>query len=544
MNVFQFIKKHPYITFLFIIIITRIIYSLVGVYSRGNLADKLNSFDDWTYDHKNEAVNVWTVWDSGFYYDIAKNGYPKDIKQINKFTLKLEPFTWYKVFLGYGEVGQDRFILPSNAFSKISNTLFVVGSHEKATEVDLYAVYPGISYCKFRGVIDFERDVKNVNQALTNGSACGDVACTKSYATYYQDFEKKVVFQEFFDANNTDVPVKVFGDVRPAGFSQVPYEGLGCTTISQEELTQVSNLDYITKRTPLGFMPLYPTLARALSYAFKDIIVAGLFISNLFLFISAIFLYEFLKKDFDESFSFYATLLYLVYPFGFISSGFFTEALFNALFFAALYFARQKQFIYSNILTAFLGVTRLLGLFTILPLLFIYKRTLRKKQFIASLISMLIIPIPLALHVLRLHNLTGDWLVLVKAHDAFGREIEGFFSSLIHYMTVSGNYGDFELLVFIVSAVLVITFLVKAKTKDLQKIPYEYGAVAFYMFLIPLASGILTSFPRYTLTLLPIYPALVWVYSKTNYKWLLLILTFVFSVVLMGVWTLSSRLIV
>ncbi len=65
-------REIKYILLLFIL--TRFILTFVGISSRYYLKDKIGNWYEWNYS-KITALDIWSVWDSGWYLDIAQNGY-------------------------------------------------------------------------------------------------------------------------------------------------------------------------------------------------------------------------------------------------------------------------------------------------------------------------------------------------------------------------------------------------------------------------------------------------------------------------------------
>ncbi len=72
----SFRKKIPreVVFILFLFFISRFILTLVGVSSRYFLKDNIGSWYEWKYSSV-AALDIWSVWDSGWYLDIAQNGY-------------------------------------------------------------------------------------------------------------------------------------------------------------------------------------------------------------------------------------------------------------------------------------------------------------------------------------------------------------------------------------------------------------------------------------------------------------------------------------
>lgn len=533
-----------FLFFAFVLIVSRLIYTAIGVYTRTNLLNTTKPFLSWTYDSPHQALNTWTVWDSGFYYQIATQGYPNNIGSLKKAEIPVPANSWVKVFLGYGEVGDTRIKLPNSSIEKINNTLFIIGSSEFDSQVPIYGAYPGIPYCTYTGPIDFDRDVKPASESLVDSKACVDSVCNKSYVTYYSVLAKDTIFQEYFDVTTPNNTQFVEGDSRPSGFENETYQGFGCDSVSVEQLQNAPQIDYTTKATAYPFLPGYPYLVKMFTPIAQDPVLAGVIISNLALFLSAVFLYKLLETDFDEELAFYSVLFYLVYPLSFILSGFFSEAVFNLLVFSGLYFVRKGNFVLASLLGAYSSVTRIVG-FVMLPVLAVvyYKRYSGTKRILAIL-SLVGFPILMGLHAYYLYTLTGDWLIMFNSQQAFGRVGQGTVSAFVNYLLNSSRAGDFEMLVFLITVLLVGFTLVKIKTVEGLRVPVEHVVYSILLLLIPVSSGILTSFPRYTLSIFPIYLGGAYLAIQLRHERLFLALSFIASCLFMAIWALSSRFIV
>ncbi len=530
--------------FFAVIIVSRVIYTVIGVYTRTNLLDTTKPFLSWTYNSPYQALNTWTVWDSGFYYQIASTGYPKNIGTIKKAEIRVPANSWVKVFLGYGEVGEARVKLPNSETEKINNTLFLIGSPEKDVSILLHGAYEGIPYCTYSGPIDFSRDVKPSSDSLTNPTACLDSACSKSYVTYYSILADQVVFQEYFAADSPNAPLTSLGESRPEGVTKIQYQGFGCKTVGSTDLTDAPQFNYKNMPSAYPFLPGYPYLVKAISLVFRDIVLSGLVLSNLALFLSAIFLYKLLKIDFDEKLSFYAVLFYLLYPLTFILSGFFSEAVFNLFVFAGFYFVRKGNFILGTLLGAFASVTRIVGLVLIVPFAYVYHKQLSGTKKVLAYLSLVLFPLLIGLHTYYLYSITNDWFVVTNSQQAFGRVGEGTISAFMNYLLSSTRAGDFEIMVFLLTVLVLGFTILKVKTMEGARLPIEYSMYSIMLLLIPLSSGILTSLPRYTLGIFPLYLGLSYLGIKLKKERLFVALSFVASCVLMVFWALSTRFIV
>ncbi len=125
-----------------------------------------------------------------------------------------------------------------------------------------------------------------------------------------------------------------------------------------------------------AFFPLYPALIRGLHYIVSDYFIAALIISNLALLIGCYLIYKLVKLDYGEKTARRAIKYLLIYPVSFILSGAFSEASFLALILGAFYFAKTNRWFFAGLCGFFLSLTRSIGVFVIIPLLYIFLKNL------------------------------------------------------------------------------------------------------------------------------------------------------------------------
>jgi len=528
--------------FLLILIVTRVVYTLVGVYAREHYLDKTKPFPSWTYNSRIQALNVWTSWDSGFYKTIAETGYPQVTETRSKAIIDVPAKSWVKVFLGYGLVGPDKLALPVTAGTTFNNNLFIIGATDRDTQVELNGVGSGLPYCIYKGPIVYERDVKIAAEALLpQSTACLGQPCDKSYLTYFSSDKQSILYQEYFDKFSTEIPIRGEGGVRPEGFLDEPFQGLGCKTLSETQLLPVKNLDVEKTISPFPFMPLYPYLTKLLALLLRDTVLAGLVLSNLAFFASALLFYKLLTLDFSEKFAYRAAVAYIFYPLTFLSSAMLSEGLYNFLLFLTLYLVRVRRYQASAVAFALLSITRVTGLFAIAPLVyFIYFQEKDRLETLSKSLIYTLSFIPLLLHLTNVFRKTGDFLVMYTAQKGFGRGGDGIFANFIRYFLGTNKYGDFEFVVLILAVFLAVTALVFLyREKKISFIPYSI--ITAYNLLLPLSTGMITSFPRYSLGIFPVFIGLgLLVKDERKFSWLMAICFFI-SLIFMSLWTISSR---
>jgi hypothetical protein len=116
-----------------------------------------------------------------------------------------------------------------------------------------------------------------------------------------------------------------------------------------------------------AFFPLLPAAIKLFSFFIKDPAWAGIIISNVASFFSAIFLYNLALKSFTKKAAMYACAIFSAAPTAIFFTSIYTEPLFLALscaFFISLF---SKKWFSAALLAAFACACRLTGLFLILP---------------------------------------------------------------------------------------------------------------------------------------------------------------------------------
>lgn len=551
--------KKIYLLFIALILLTRVVYSFIGTHTLTKYKDVADKHAGWRYDSENKFLNIWTVWDSGLFYQIASEGYPKITYSIPTTTITIPPSNWVRVSLGSGGVGETNYYLPDSTTSKISNSLFLLGSPSLETKVRLYNIYPNIPYCFYSGPIDYDRDVAIAASALELPNGCGEVPCDTAFVTYFDAQTERVVYQERFDGGNPTESNRVLGSIRPSGFEDLPYQGFGCSTTSESTIQLGPSLDYENVITPYNHFPAFPYAAKALSYLFGDIVLSGVFVSIIAFIMSAIFLYELILVDYSQRIALYATLSYIVFPFGFIATGFFSEGLFNMLLFGALLSLRKNNIISASVFAAFATLTRVLG---VLLVVIIFIHLLRNRilklglwgekrdsllHTFKKLIPLALVPSALLGHLLYLYSLTNDIFVMRNSQKAFGRFNGSFLGNIKYNISFFPEQFYFEIFWYIIVILLSFAGLYLLKRQKSSKMaPIEYFIYFGYSMVIPVLDGIFTSIPRYSITIFPVYMGLSYILTKFKrpVPYVLLGVLFALSCVMMALWVLGTRFIV
>ena len=269
-----------------------------------------------------------------------------------------------------------------------------------------------------------------------------------------------------------------------------------------------------------AFFPFYPLLVRFLAKTifFDNYLWSGLFISHLAFFASLIVFYKLASLEFGEKVAKMAVVGLLIFPTSFFFGSFYTESLFLLLILASFYAAKKEKWLWAGIFGGLASTTKLVGVFLLPALLWQYWRlhkdkfnNLTMKQF-SNLFWLLLVPSGLISYMLYLSNLVGDSLAFIHAQPAFGAQRTGgevillpqvYWRYLKIFFTVSfGNYDFWVALLEFSFFNLALFSLWRAWRLKMQ---FSYLAFSVLALIGPTFTGTLSSIPRYTLVLFPIF---------------------------------------
>lgn len=263
-----------------------------------------------------------------------------------------------------------------------------------------------------------------------------------------------------------------------------------------------------------AFFPLYPLLIRLLNPVFNNHLITGLLISNISFLIGLIVFLKYLKlsiKNFSKEKQIFMILLLVSFPTGFFFGSLYTEGLFFLLFFLTLYFLKKEKYLFSIIFGFLTGLTKLIGIFLIIPIIFYWLEKSKKQKI--SILATIFAPIfGFLSYCFYLWKTTGDPLMFFHSQPAFGANRstnlillpQVIWRYLKIFFTASFNFqyfiSLFEFLTFfVVFLILILDFIeiLKLKTKNFDKL--VLNLFSFANILLPTLTGTLSSIPRYSL---------------------------------------------
>lgn len=254
--------------------------------------------------------------------------------------------------------------------------------------------------------------------------------------------------------------------------------------------TTAVNLNY---QADYAFFPLYPLIIRLFNLVVNNNFISGIIISNICLLTSSIYLYALVYLDESEDVALRSVKYLFLFPTAYILSGVFTESLYLALALTSFYYARKGDWPIAGSLGFLLSLTRSLGVFIFIPLLYEY---LKSKPISRDISYLFLIPFGLLLFMIYNFYLTGDFLAFVHIQSAWGRSFMGPMSAIIGGLISKDAVTLFMAVFASICLLLLIVYY--------NKLRISYWIFGMYSLIIPLSSG-LDSIPRLALVVFPLF---------------------------------------
>lgn len=264
------------------------------------------------------------------------------------------------------------------------------------------------------------------------------------------------------------------------------------------------------------FFPLYPLLIKGLSFILaNNLVLSGVILSFVFTFLSCLFIYKIADLDFsneDKNIAKRAVIYLLIFPAAVFLGAVYNESLFIFLTAASFYFARKNKWLASGPFGFLAALTRPQGilLLPILLLEYFEQREFKITKVRFNIFNLLWIPAGLGIYMNYLQNKFGNAFLFLSQQNLWGRTTNmtasNFTKTIADYFHDFLNPGspfaqflnkDMEFIFFLVFLVLgVIIFF---------RLRMSYGLYVLLGLAFPVATGTLTSLPRYCLLLFPVF---------------------------------------
>lgn len=289
-----------------------------------------------------------------------------------------------------------------------------------------------------------------------------------------------------------------------------------------------------------AFFPLYPILIKLFSYLLPfnlqaNLLISGLFLSNLFAVLALFLLYKLFRLDFDERISCKSVLLLIAFPTAFYLGAVYTESLFLLLTVLGFILMRKNKFFLGAIAIGLATATRVFGILLV-PMLIYYLYRVKLPLYKSAVFCLLAVS-GILIYMIYLGINFGDPIYFLNAQPAFGAARTSqqliflpqvFYRYLKIFLTVDLKTVLFlnAFLEFIFTILpLILVFLSRKMIKK------EYSYFSLTSLIIPTLTGTLSSMPRYSLMIFLTFPFLAKGLKKLFYPFCLLL--FILQIILL-----------
>jgi Gpi18-like mannosyltransferase len=287
--------------------------------------------------------------------------------------------------------------------------------------------------------------------------------------------------------------------------------------IAQNWYQHISALD-LTKEAILikrdfAFLPLYPFLILVFSkLLILDAVSAAIVVSNICLYIAGIFIFKITSKLYDEKSAYLAVSLLFFFPTTFFYSSVLTESLFMMLLTLIFYFALKKQWLWAGFTGIFLSLTKLLGVFVIIPLLIEYYNHKKEsgEPFDFKIIYLFLPIVGILTYLYLNYFYTQSYFTFSEIQSIYwGRETGIFLLHMIEGMTTKNPFLIFNYW-YTIGILLVVLY-------GWFKLNIRFSLVALSLLLIfvPLSTSLWSMF-RYTSVIFPVFIILGHILSQKS----------------------------
>ncbi|HEX3032358.1 MAG TPA: hypothetical protein VHS59_08980 [Bacillota bacterium] len=260
-----------------------------------------------------------------------------------------------------------------------------------------------------------------------------------------------------------------------------------------------------------AFFPLYPMLIKGISFLGVNQKAAGLLISAVAFLMSLIVLYKLFMSDYPEDVSLRALWYLAVAPTAFYFSALYTESLFLVLMGTCLLMGRKKKWWACGVFLLLAALTRSLGVFLLVPILWDLWRTREASSVLDKLnfMPLLKVSVPLIAglsgYMYFLWYKLGNPLAFMTAQSYWRRQPAFPWSSILRaFEKVHVGNTWWNLLFTLVFLIILVV--------SLKQLPPVYLLYGFIGILVPLCTPALhsplLSMPRFVVVLFPVYLAL------------------------------------
>jgi 4-amino-4-deoxy-L-arabinose transferase-like glycosyltransferase len=219
-----------------------------------------------------------------------------------------------------------------------------------------------------------------------------------------------------------------------------------------------------------------------------DIVVLGIVLSTMLFVLSVVYLYRLILIDFNENIAMTTAILMVIFPAAYFCSRPGPEALFLLFVVTSFFYAKKQKWILAGFLAAMAVLSRLQGIFLLLPLLCIYYQQYKaSKRHNIRVVSLLMIPAALLGFMCYLYLITGNFFANIAIQDAWGNHNSYPLGSIVQYLTeptMISYYGwDLSIVSFIFACASIILTVMMIRTPDIPRAYIIYTILSIYIMV-------------------------------------------------------------
>ncbi len=294
-----------------------------------------------------------------------------------------------------------------------------------------------------------------------------------------------------------------------------------------------------------AFFPLYPLLIKLLGWlTLGNHLLAAVLISQLALVGAAWLAYHWLKSVWSDEPAKWFLIFWLSFPTAFFLQAAYTESLFLLLVFACFWQLKQQKYWWAGGLGFLAALTRVTGVFLLIPILGYQLSNWKKSSILAGLLPVM----GLGVYLLFLKFTTGDALAFFHAQSAFGAgrstdlillpQVYFRYGKILWAATFNFGYGVAVLELTIFTFAWMTASWETWKSFQLKNLPLlSVGLFSLAILLLPTLTGTLLSTPRFALAAVSSFIWLARIKSSAA-KFLIVI---IFGSLQLMLWTYFAR---
>jgi Gpi18-like mannosyltransferase len=250
------------------------------------------------------------------------------------------------------------------------------------------------------------------------------------------------------------------------------------------------------------FFPFYPMMMRFVGIIIGDYYVAGIIISNLALIVACIYLFKLVKLEYEEEIALNSIKYLFLFPTAFILSAVMSESLFLAFLLICFYYAKKENWLLVGITGFFFTLTRSIGLFMVIPLLYIYleSKHFKIQDLRLNILFLALIPAATLAFCIYLYYLTGDFFAYMHIEESgWAQQYTNPLLNLISNAFSLNPYYLFGAYFTLACLILLILFY--------KKINISYLLLGLLAIIVPLSTynWSIICMERYTVVIFPLF---------------------------------------